>query len=327
MELASQHVIAVSGEDRLSWLNSMTSQDVSCLRVGESCETLLLDANGRIQVVIRIVDDGTTARLIVDASVAEALIEHLDRMRFALRVEISDASAEFTPVGFFRGGTAETVVRELLGTTEGFVWNDTWQTVAAGGWQYARVDEHPASSWNFSIALLNSSQSDALLTAIRSERTTASGLLALEALRIEAWRPSQAEVDERALPHEFDWLRSAVHLSKGCYRGQETVAKVHNLGHPPRRLALVHLDGSDVVLPAPGDFVALRDDDAPVGRVTSVGRHYEWGSIALVLLKRSVPVDAQLSVKHETTVIPATQEVIVPPDAGATRNIPKLSRL
>ena len=72
------------------------------------------------------------------------------------------------------------------------------------------------------------------------------GTWAWEALRVEAWRPRLGrEVDERAIPHELDWLRTGVHLDKGCYRGQETVARVFNLGRPPRRLVLLHLDGSE----------------------------------------------------------------------------------
>jgi len=107
------------------------------------------------------------------------------------------------------------------------------------------------------------------------------------------------------------WVETAVHLSKGCYRGQETVARVHNLGHPPRRLVFLHLDGSDDTLPAHGDPVELAGP--AVGFLGSAARHYELGPIALALIKRTVPVDALLTVAGIT----AAQEVIVPPDAGA----------
>ena len=149
---------------------------------------------------------------------------------------------------------------------------------------------------------------------------------------VRAWRPSlRAEVDDRAIPHEFDWLRTAVHLTKGCYRGQETVAKVHNLGHPPRRLALLHLDGSGGQLPGVGALVHIagaEPDARPVGRITRSALHYEWGAIALVLLKRSVAEDAPLEVAlSDDEKIAASQEVIVPSDAGRTREIPRLKRL
>ena len=114
-----------------------------------------------------------------------------------------------------------------------------------------------------------------------------------------------------SLDSRVGWIEAAVHLSKGCYRGQETVARVHNLGHPPRRLVLLHLDGSEDKLPSHGDQVLL--DEAGVGFVGSAARHYEFGPIALALVKRTTPVAATLQVDG----VAAAQEVLVSPDAGA----------
>jgi folate-binding protein YgfZ len=152
------------------------------------------------------------------------------------------------------------------------------------------------------------------------------GTLALEALRVAAWRPRFArEVDARSIPHELDWLRSAVHLAKGCYRGQETVAKVHNLGRPPRRLVQLDLDGSEAVLPLPGDTVL--DGDQEVGSVTSSALHHEEGPIALAVVKRSVPEAATLLVRTADADVAAAQRVIVPADAGPAVAVPRLPRL
>lgn len=134
-----------------------------------------------------------------------------------------------------------------------------------------------------------------------------------------------AEADGRTLPHEVDWLRTAVHLEKGCYRGQETVAKVHNLGHPPRRMVALQLDGSTDVLPEPGALVHLGEN--AVGAVTSVARHHEEGPIALAIVKRTTPVDAELTVETPDGPIAAAPELIVPPDAGRTASIPRMPRL
>jgi folate-binding protein YgfZ len=121
-----------------------------------------------------------------------------------------------------------------------------------------------------------------------------SGVLAYEALRVAARVPRLGlDTDHRTIPHEVGWLATAVHLDKGCYRGQETVARVHNLGRPPRRLVLLHLDGSDSELPAPGNDVQL--DGRTVGRVGTAARHHELGPIALALVKRQVPDDAVLT--------------------------------
>jgi folate-binding protein YgfZ len=120
------------------------------------------------------------------------------------------------------------------------------------------------------------------------------GLWAHEALRVAAAIPRlRFETDHRTIPHEVGWLSSAVHLQKGCYRGQETVARVHNLGRPPRRLVLLHLDGSDSELPGHGEPVEL--EGRVVGFVTSSARHFELGPIALALVRRATPVDVPLS--------------------------------
>ena len=86
------------------------------------------------------------------------------------------------------------------------------------------------------------------------------------------------------------WIGNAVHLDKGCYRGQETVARVHTLGRPPRRLTLLHLDGSENRLPQRGQRAAA--GRKAVGVVGTSARHHELGPIALALVKRNVPVEA-----------------------------------
>jgi folate-binding protein YgfZ len=139
----------------------------------------------------------------------------------------------------------------------------------------------------------------------------ACGTWAFEALRIARGEPRMGQdTDHRTIPNEVGWIPSAVHLDKGCYRGQETVARVHNLGRPPRRLTMLHLDGSDNRLPARGAAVVLGDRE--VGVMGTSARHFELGPIGLALLKRNVPVDAQLEVDG----MPATQEVVVDPEVG-----------
>jgi folate-binding protein YgfZ len=145
------------------------------------------------------------------------------------------------------------------------------------------------------------------------------GTMAFDALRVEALRPRLGvDTDDRTIPHEVGWIGSAVHLTKGCYRGQETVARVANLGRPPRRLVLLHLDGGDEHLPESGDPV-LRDG-RPVGRVGSVVQHHELGPVALALVKRSVPVDAELVAGAGESASPARIDPdSYVPDEGADR--------
>ncbi len=342
VELSHRGVIIVEGADRLSWLHSMTSQQLAGLRPGVSTETMLLDPNGRIERAIRIVDDGERSWLLVDEGSAEPLAAFLARMRFALRVSVRDASDEYAAVLAFAGPAADA----LRAAEPAAIWEDPWRGVLPGGVQYAKTEQHAGAEWSAVQFVFPRTALPGLAARAAAGDFAVAGLLALDALEVRAWRPAQhADVDERAIPHELDWLRTAVHLTKGCYRGQETIAKVHNLGHPPRRLALLHLDGSGGSLPVPGALVfrageARTPGARPVGRITRAALHYEWGGIALALLKRSVPEDAELEVRggeHAADaqadpaeipeVIAAGQEVIVPADAGAARKIPRLKRL
>ncbi|MGV8886324.1 MAG: YgfZ/GcvT domain-containing protein [Microbacteriaceae bacterium] len=316
VDLSHRAVIALTGPDRLTWLDSLTSQALAGLRPGDSAETLQLDPNGHVEFAERIIDDGETAWLLVDADEAEPLIAWLTRMRFMTRVEIVDRTSDFATIGTL-GSPALTPA-----TANGvpLVWRDPWVAVTRGGHQYASAEAHPAAEWTYSEILIERTR---LADAAALPHA---GILALEALRVAAWRPRFAtEVDERSIPHELDWMRSAVHLNKGCYRGQETVAKVHNLGHPPRRLVMLHLDGSEGVLPVAGSSVFVAEKE--VGRVTSAALHYELGPVALAVVKRSVDPSASLHVAADGIEIAAVQQVIVPTDAGASANVPRLPRL
>ncbi len=320
VDLSDRDVVTITGPDRLSWLDSLTSQSIAHLPAGASAETLLLNPNGRIEYAARVLDDGETTWLLMDAGTGAGFAAFLDRMRFMLRVEVADRSADYATVGTL--GEAPAASAAPNGVP--LVWSDPWVSVQPGGHQYA-CGTHPYDEWTYREALVERARLHELA------ELPAAGSLALEALRIAAWRPRAAtELDGTAIPHEFDWLRSAVHLSKGCYRGQETVAKVHNLGHPPRRLVMLHLDGSDGVLPEPGAEVRLGRPDAEgavVGRVTASARHHELGPIALALVKRSADPASELTVDADGVLVPAAQEVIVPTDAGAEADVPRIPRL
>lgn len=322
VDLSNRGVIAVTGEDRIRWLDSVTSQDLASLTPGVSAEALLLDPNGRIEHVLKVLDDGVATWLLIEAEETEPLRAWLESMRFMLRVEVADRTAQFATIGSFAVPAHLGEFGSAVAAPNGIplTWVDSWAAVTAGGHQYAHDGGHPYGDWTWHESLVDRADVPKLAAI------PVAGTMALEALRIAAWRPRfAAEVDDRSIPHELDWLRSAVHLQKGCYRGQETVAKVHNLGHPPRRLVMLHLDGSDAVLPTAGAEVTL--EGRAVGRVTSSAIHHEFGPIALALIKRSSDARATLVVEAEGVKVTAAQEVIVPLDAGATATIPRMPRL
>jgi tRNA-modifying protein YgfZ len=157
---------------------------------------------------------------------------------------------------------------------------------------------------------------DALADAVVG-RGSPAGVWAAEALRIARGEPRLGlDTDHKTIPNEVGWIDTAVHLDKGCYRGQETVARVHTLGRPPRRLTRLHLDGSVDTLPAHGDRVVLPETGKQVGVIGSAARHYEDGPLALALLKRSTPLDATLHVLAREATVAASQDAVVDPEAG-----------
>ncbi|KQX83368.1 MULTISPECIES: folate-binding protein YgfZ [unclassified Streptomyces] len=280
VDLSHRGVVTVSGEDRLSWLHLLLTQHVTDLRVGEATEALILSANGHIEHALYLVDDGLTVWMHVEPGTQEALIAYLESMKFFYRVEVADRTADLAVVHLPAGSIAPVppgvAVRETAYGRDLFL---------------PRAD----------------------LEAYAGQAGPPVGILAHEALRVEQHRPRLGfETDHRTIPHELGWIGTAVHLQKGCYRGQETVARVENLGKPPRRLVFLHLDGSEVHLPVAGTELRVADDGPDgrkIGFITTSVRHHELGPVALALVKRNVPVDAPLLAG--TTA--AAQETVVEP--------------
>jgi folate-binding protein YgfZ len=304
VDLSHRGVLTVTGPDRLSWLNSLTSQSLLDAAPGEAREALVLSPHGHVEHDLHLLDDGNTVWITVEPGTAAALREWLDRMRFLLRVELADVTARYAVVGA-APALAQGLRAEHGGPDVPAAWVDPWPALGPTTASYAAVDEagHPGRERAFAELLLPREALAALPASV-----PLAGTWAAEAARVAAWRPRLGfETDHRTIPHEVDWLRTAVHLQKGCYRGQETIARVHNLGRPPRRLVFLHLDGSEHTLPKHGDPVS--SGDRQVGFVTTAARHDELGPVALALVKRSTPVDATLTAGG----IPAAQEVVVAP--------------
>lgn len=296
VDLSHRGVVTVSGPDRLSWLHSLSSQQLTDLPPRTSAESLVLTPKGHVEHAMHVVDDGERTWLTVEPGTAPSLVAWLDSMRFMLRVEVEDVSDRYAVLG-------ESVDREGV-EGEPPTWLDPWPRILGDTATYGPpVEEHPGQDrrWREVIVPVEG------VTAAVGDRELV-GTWAAEALRVAAWRPRLgAETDHRTIAHEVDWLRTAVHLHKGCYRGQETVARVHNLGRPPRRIAFLHLDGSGHTLPDAGAEVLL--GDKVVGRLTSVARHHEDGPIALAVLKRNADAGADLLVAPN---VAAAQTEIVP---------------
>lgn len=327
-------VISVSGADRLTWLTSLASQVVTGLLPGVSRELLILSPEGRVEHWAGASDDGTALHLIVERSDVSGFVEFLDSMRFALRVAVAQRD-----VAVFSSVRAGANTRESVVGLPGHLWTwvDPWPGVVEGGAAYFQGERHPGARTPMMFHVVSRDAADefeaawlaggAASGAAEAHAAPSSappcapsstpspaggkrrraGYLAWEAMRIAAWKPRLGrETDARAIPPEVDWLRTAVHTAKGCYRGQETIARVLNLGRPPRRLTYLQLDGSRGDLPAPGTPIEV--GGRQVGVITSSARHADEGPIALALLARTVPIGTVFNIDG----VAAAQEEIVP---------------
>ncbi len=263
--LSHLSVIAISGEDRLKWLHDLTTQYLVDFGAGTWTSAMVLDPQGHVEYQFNLVDDGTTSYLVMDPQFVEGLSAYLNKMRFMLRVEVRDATSEFAVM------RAPGVANEIGGP----------------------------------FALVPRAELEEMKSAFDSTAMQV-GTWALDAERVAAGRPRHGiDTDFKTIPNELGVLNGAVHMNKGCYRGQETVAKIYNLGKPPRRLVMLHLDGHAVVMPPSG--TPVMNGEVQVGFLGTVARHHELGPIALAIVKRNTPVDAQLTVEG----VAAAQQIIV----------------
>jgi folate-binding protein YgfZ len=309
VDRSNREVIAVTGPERLSWLHLVISQHMTELPDGAATEALVLDTQGRVDTHMEVAHlDGTVwldtdpgAHATGARGARQTLLEYLRSMVFWSKVEPRDA-------------TSERAVLTLLGPETDDLLAKV--TLPVPGPHEAAGDEGVVVRRGaLGVDLLVPREDQPLWW----ERLTANGARPMgswgyEAFRVEAARPRmELDTDERTIPHEVGWVHVAAHVAKGCYRGQETVAKVHNVGRPPRRMLLLHLDGSPEVLPETGDPV--RGGERTVGRVGTVVRHHELGTIALALVKYSVPLDTELLAGQDDRVVQAAIDPDVVPEA------------
>jgi tRNA-modifying protein YgfZ len=274
VDLSHRDVLRVTGPDRLTWLHALTTQHLLNLPARQWTGVLVLSPHGHVEHAMTGYDDGETFWAHTEPGAAAALVTWLDSMRFMSRVEVADVTADQAVV---------------------------WRPAAA-----ARSGA-PQDDWYAAYELI---PREALATYAEAAGPAA-GLWAFEALRIARGEPRHGlDTDHRTIPNEVGWVGPAVHLDKGCYRGQETVARVHTLGRPPRRLTLLHLDGSENRLPTRG--APLMAGEKTVGTVGTSARHHELGPIALALVKRNVDLGATL----DADGMPAAQETVVDPEVG-----------
>jgi folate-binding protein YgfZ len=300
VDISNRGVIKIAGKDRKAFLHSLTSQHIERMKEKESCNTLLLTPNGHIEHELHVINEQEVIFLIVEKSSLIPVLEFFKKMVFMSEVVITDGTSNLA--------TVFEPVREIH--KEFPTWltplNYSGQPIqdagqSAGGDPNRYVPQRPGTFEGREI-LINRNE---LENYLKSKESLA-GTWALEALRIAAGVARVVvDADHRTIPHEIGLIGNAVHLEKGCYRGQETIARVHNLGKPPRKLVLIHLDGSPNRLPKEKSPIIA--DGVEVGFVGSSAQHYELGPIALGIVKSKTEVLLNLAVDE----IPGTMQEIV----------------
>ncbi|MFE0025800.1 YgfZ/GcvT domain-containing protein [Amycolatopsis sp. NPDC059021] len=319
IDRSHREFIAVSGRERLSWLHLVISQHVTELAEGSGTEALVLDSQGRVDTHMVLAHLGGTVWLDSDPGAAatsalpsggrQTLREYLEAMKFWSEVDIRDATSELALLSVV--GPEAARVLSAVGVEPG---PEPYAVTALSGGGFVRRMPWPGR-FSVDLAVPRADLAE-WWRKLTDAGARAAGSWTFDALRVESLHPRLGvDTDERTIPHEVGWIGSAAHVAKGCYRGQETVAKVHNVGRPPRHMLLLHLDGSPEITPETGD--AVRVGERVVGRVGSVIQHHELGPIALALIKRSTPPTAELLVGDEDRVVQAAIDPDSIPAEGA----------
>lgn len=282
-------VITLTGPDRLSWLHNISSQHVSDLAEGATVENLSLDSQGRVEDHWIQTELGGVSYLDTEPWRAEPLLAYLKRMVF--RAEVVPDDADLGVLSLLGPTLADPDVLAALGLG---ALPETLTAVAVdGGGFVRRLRSHPDGPAVELDLVVPRDQLPSWRRRLDAAGLRPAGVWTYEAHRVAGLRPRLGvDTDERTIPHEVGWIGTAVHLDKGCYRGQETVARVHNLGRPPRMLVLVHLDGS---VSRPSTGAPITAGGRTVGRVGTVVDHVDLGPVALALVKRGVSADTPLS--------------------------------
>jgi folate-binding protein YgfZ len=308
LDLSNRDVLVVPGPDRLGWLHAICSQHVSQLADGDSTEALVLSPNGHVEQHWTLTELGGQVWLDTEPGSADDVLGYLLKMRFMKRVEPAVVTADHALLAVLgpQGGPV------LAGA--GLAVPATTALALPGGGFVRRV------AGRFELLVPRAALADTA-SALRAAGASPIGSWAAAALRVEQRRPRLGlDTDHRTLPHEAGWINVAVHLDKGCYRGQETVARVQNLGKPPRRLVLLHLSGDTEQLPAPG--TPVERDGRTVGFVGTAVQHYEYGPIALAVVKRGLGAADVLTVAGHPVALDPADAVAELPTGFAGRSGP-----
>jgi folate-binding protein YgfZ len=275
--------LALTGTEAASFLQGQVSNDVERLVPGTGCYAVFLTPKGKMLGDIRILAVADELLLDTERIALQALFNMIRRFSLGYQVELHKRTLERGLLSLIGPQAAELAGAGDVGSDEHA---HTVIEVAGTGL--------PARAIRTDVGvdlLCDAADTDALRTALEDAGAVTVGDGALECLRVEYGRPRYGtDLDDTVIPQEAGLNERAVSFTKGCYVGQETVARLHYRGKPNRQLRGLRLSGAV----EPG--AELASDGRTVGRVTSVATSPRFGSIALGFVRREASVGSTVSV-------------------------------
>jgi tRNA-modifying protein YgfZ len=277
--------LLVSGSEAAEYLQGQLTNDIEAVPPGEGIYAALLDRKGHMQGDMRVLRPGEGPDLLLDTEpeALEAVRRHLAMYKIGREVDVVDVTAERALLSLIGPRAAEIAGSPALP-------ENLCEEVTVAGTQVLAVGTAEGIDLIFE-AEARERVAAALLAAGAAEVSPE----AVEILRIEAGRPRfGAEMGTATMPAEAGIVEQAVSFTKGCYIGQETVARLHYKGKPNRHLRGLKLSGAGA---APGDSISLGEKE--VGRLGGVGVSPAFGPIGLAILRREAEPGATVAVGED----------------------------
>jgi folate-binding protein YgfZ len=289
-DLASRGTVRATGGAAATFVDKFTTAALGTLAPGDGTEGVFADVRGWVIALAAILrtDDGLL--IDCDAAVAATLRDHLEHYHIREDVALIDASGDERCVAIVGPGVARWLTDRLGSDVPARPLHH--RSIRFGGTNavVVAVDWFGADGF---LVRVSADDLSALHDWLAAEGLPRADATALDALRIEQRFPLARDIPEKTLPQELDRNARAISFTKGCYLGQETVARIDALGHVNRTLALVVVEGDDV--PPPGAVMSCGGDE--VGTFTSSCLSPRLGACGLALVhRRGLGPEATLTV-------------------------------
>ena len=271
-------VCVLTGEDRLSWFANFCTADVAGLQPGAGCEAFVLNVKGRTLAHVIVLAEPDRVVLLTTGEPAVSLAEHLDRYIIRERVEIEDITPQ-SQLWWFGSPTLPLADFQIE------VPQGTWQHRSTADGKLVRIASRISADGDSLLLQLSAEDGVGI-----SETLAAAGVhedaSEFQRQRIAAgWPLNGLDLSDSNFPQEFRRDQQAISFTKGCYLGQETVARIDALGHVNQYLTTLQI-GSDAQAFA-GHELTVAGQEKPVGRITSTVEDGQGQTLALGMVRRT----------------------------------------